>query len=363
MEQKDLNFIQDQIAYQFTNLDLLQQAFVRRSYSEENGGEDNEVLEFIGDKVLDFIVVKYLTEKYGYFLSECDDFDENEEFDEFATDYQEDRLTEIKKKLVQKKTLARRMDKLGLAEYLIMGKGDISKRVFEEDSVKEDLFEAILGAVALDSGWDISKLDDVVKIMLAPDSELRDNNSPDYVGLIQDWTGKTNGTIPLYHFEEKSYRSGYGSYNRSNLVINRTEVEKKIFECCLKIDGLSEYRGVGDSKSEAREAACKVAYTYLKEHNLINSIKNEIRYPNKAEAINQLETLARRGYFSIPTYKFKEEYDKNGNPIWQCECHIKEKEKYFLSKYSSKKGSKKSSAFKMLMYLLEDEESMNDRED
>ena len=40
MEQKDLTFIQDQIGYNFRNLDLLQQAFVRRSYAKEQGGED-----------------------------------------------------------------------------------------------------------------------------------------------------------------------------------------------------------------------------------------------------------------------------------------------------------------------------------
>ena len=54
MEKNDFIFIQDQIAYNFKNLDLLQQAFVRRSYAKENGGEDNEVLEFIGDKVVVF---------------------------------------------------------------------------------------------------------------------------------------------------------------------------------------------------------------------------------------------------------------------------------------------------------------------
>ena len=70
MEQSNLQFIQDQIGYTFNNLDLLQQAFVRRSYSQENGGENNEVLEFIGDKVLDFFAVKFLTEKYGFFLSD-----------------------------------------------------------------------------------------------------------------------------------------------------------------------------------------------------------------------------------------------------------------------------------------------------
>lgn len=358
MERDDFIFIQDQIAYNFNNLDLLQQAFVRRSFAKENGGEDNEVLEFIGDKVLDFIVVKLLTENYGYFLSDCDDFDNNEDFDEFVTDYNENRLTEFKKKLVQKKTLARRIDMLGLAEYLIMGKGDVKNRVNEEDSVKEDLFEAILGAVALDCQWDISELQDVVDIMLSPDRVLAENIEPDYVGLIQDWTCKSNGTIPLYHFVKASYQSTwYFPFHgvSQNFMIGDNSIEKLQFYCLLKIDDkLPKFRGFGVSKREARKAVCKVAYDYLVEHDLTNSMKNEIENPNKAEAINQLETLARRGYFSIPTYKFCQEHDKNGNPIWKCECFIAEEKKSFFSKSSTKKEAKRSSAFRMLRYLLEE---------
>ena len=97
MTQNELTFIQDQIGYKFRNLDLLQQAFTRRSYSAENGGENNEVLEFIGDKVLDLFVVKYLTEKYGYMFSECEDYDSEEDFDEFCSEKDEPELTEIKK--------------------------------------------------------------------------------------------------------------------------------------------------------------------------------------------------------------------------------------------------------------------------
>ena len=52
MDNEDLQKIQDHIGYNFKNLDLLQQSFVRRSYAKENDGEDNEVLEFIGDKAL-----------------------------------------------------------------------------------------------------------------------------------------------------------------------------------------------------------------------------------------------------------------------------------------------------------------------
>ena len=78
MDTNDLIGIENQIDYKFKNRDLLQQAFVRRSYSVENGGANNEVLEFIGDKALDFVVVQLLTEEYGYMASECDDFNRDE---------------------------------------------------------------------------------------------------------------------------------------------------------------------------------------------------------------------------------------------------------------------------------------------
>ncbi len=62
MNEKELTRTENRIDYNFQNKDLLQQAFIRKSYSKENGGEDNEVLEFIGDKVLDLTIVKILTE-------------------------------------------------------------------------------------------------------------------------------------------------------------------------------------------------------------------------------------------------------------------------------------------------------------
>ena len=56
--------VQNQIGYEFKNQNLLKQAFVRKSYSEENGGENNEVLDFVGDTVLSASVMMYLTKKY-----------------------------------------------------------------------------------------------------------------------------------------------------------------------------------------------------------------------------------------------------------------------------------------------------------
>ena len=126
--------VQGQIGYDFKNLDLLQQAFTRRSYTAENGGENNEVLEFIGDKALDFMVVKLLIQKYGYLANRDpidgtkisvweQEFKRNQEgceapaVNSFGCDYDEDDLSKIKSRMVNKKALARRMDELGFSEH------------------------------------------------------------------------------------------------------------------------------------------------------------------------------------------------------------------------------------------------------
>lgn len=353
MNNQDLEHIQQTISYRFKNLDLLQQAFVRRSYSEENGGEDNEVLEFIGDRVLDMIVVKLLTEKYGFMLG---NLDETEDFDEFACKKNEAELTEIKRQLVQKRHLAHRIDTLGLADYLITGKGDQS---WNENSVKEDLFEAIIGAATIDSKWNMEELQVLVEIMLDPEIMMNDEHD-NYIARIQDWTAKKGIGTPLYYFEEESYTSTW--YVRSNTIDQRLNpgdelAHKTKFHCFIKIsEDILPFRGFGASKTEARQNACKTAYQYLESKGLLFSIQDEIPNPNKENAISQLETLARRGYFSIPTYSFSEEYDSNGNPVWRCKCSIREKEYMHNASSSSKKDAKKQTAWKMLQQILDMED-------
>ena len=372
MEQNDLLFIQSQIGYEFKNLDLLQQAFVRRSYSQENGGENNEVLEFIGDKVLDLFVVKLLITKNSNSAGLYKKFDpklknswsyetEKKSFpeqNELVSNYSESELTEIKKLLVQKKTLASRIDDLGLADFLLMGRGDILQNIGEENSVKEDLFEAILGAIAIDSNWNAEALQNAVEIMLLPESILEDDDTEDYVSLIQEWSyNKTNG-IPLYHFEEQGYQiTWYTPFDgvSQHLGLEDELVHKTKYHCLLKIsDDLPIFRSFGQSQTEARKNVCKLAYEYLCNQGFWLSIRDEIDNPNKEDAINQLEILARRGYFSIPVYDFEQTYDKDGNPIWKSICRIEEESKSFSAKSSSKKDAKKSAAFKMLQHVLSD---------
>ena len=265
----------------------------------------------------------------------------------------------MKKNLVQRSYLADRIQMLDLEQFLIMGQSDCKQNVQNEDSVQEDLFEAILGAIAIDSNWDMQALQDAVEIMLNPDESLEGDEN--YVELIQEWTLRDSGSTPLYYFEKGSYSSTWYSpfqgVSQTYKSLNGPEVrelQQSTYRCLLKISNdLPAFRGFGRSKNQARKNVCKLVYEYLEEHGYLYTIRDEIDEPDKNKAINQLEILARRGYFSIPTYDFKEEYDENGNPIWYCSCMIEGEKKIYKAKSSSKKDAKKTAAFKMLTYVLE----------
>lgn len=150
--------------------------------------------------------------------------------------------------------------------------------------------------------------------------------------------------------------------NQPKLDISRSWINSQgyyetHFKCELVLEGMDNtFIRYCKSKSKARKAVCEGSYNYLEEHDMLFSIQDEIENPNKAEAVGQLETLARRGYFSLPTYDFEQGYNKNGNPIWKCECYIEEYNIYCDAKLSSKKDTKKSAAFEMLQYVLSEEE-------
>ena len=249
------------------------------------------------------------------------------------------------------------MEELGFAEHLIMGKSDLQNNVQEELSVQEDLFEAILGAVTLDCNWDLSTISSVVEAMLVPEDFFQEDTETNYVRLIQEWEEKKNGVIPWYWFEEVSYHSqSIHNYMRSQavglpVISQPVPMEyskyKAYFQCELKLlDSLPVFRGVGVSKSEARMNVCKLAYEHLDKHGLLFSIQDEIENPNKADAINQLEILARRGYFPIPTYAFEQSYDKGGNPTWKCECHIAGYDTFFWQSHRQRRMQKRQQLLK-----------------
>ena len=363
-----LNYIQAHIDYRFKNTDLLEQAFIRKSYTEENGGANNEVLEFIGDKVLDFAVVKFLSDKFGFFshkeiVNDFCFFSQREEDDKsddgpnyYMNEHNEGELTDFKAQLVQKKTLADRIDCLGFDQFLVMNKSDEMGEINKKASVKEDLFEAIIGAVALDSKWDLKTIEHVVEYMLEPEIELENEAEAtfNYIGELQEWALSKEGELPLYHVEPYGEAwMYYGDYIWESRPFNALRPR---YQCKVRVHSVERtFLGFGDSEKEARMHTAKLAMDYIEKNGLEFSIKDEINNPNYEESINQLEILARRGYFSIPKYSFKESHDEDGNPVWSCECDIKEVDEITYGESSSKKNAKKQAAFDMLQLVLGEE--------
>lgn len=359
MCENDYDFIEHQIGYDFENRKLLRQAFVRRSYSQEHGGENNEVLEFYGDKVLELVVGKLFAEHF------CSGIDENEKQKnvyymisnnnekpklkgEYSTKYDEGQLTEFRKALVSRNTLAQRIYDLDLEKFLLLGKSDENNDVRNKDSVREDLFEAILGAVAIDSNWDIKKMQSTVEVMLSTGQFFSDENNVDD---ITEWTINTYGCVPEFYYGGSRYSNVYW-----NDLLQDAQSLRYPFShnhCYMKLGNYKyKFFAEGNTRGEARDNVCRFAYNHLRELDLLNPIKSELDHPTMETAIGGLETLSRRGYFDLPKYQYKETHDGNGNPKWTVTCSIKGFPS-FTAKDSSKKSAKKKAAWKMLQHILD----------
>lgn len=354
-----MTVVEEKIGYKFNEKSLLQQAFVRKSYGVEHDCAHNEVLEFIGDKVLDLAVIQLLVEEHCSMTMGWDYRQKKmwmspmliNEPNVLHSNKTEGELTEIKKALVQRKNLARRIDELELIGFITMNQSDYDNHVYENASVKEDLFEAILGAVAIDCSWDMNKLKHVVDQMLQPNLSEEDDN---YISELQEWSQKKYGVLPDYSV--KTYNTAYWYvpyiYDGSRTRITGANPG---YIAYLNVKGVSNtILGFGNTQSEARQDAARYALKVLDDMDLLINMCDEIDNPSRELAINQLEILSRRGYFDIPEYRFEESYDEDGNPIWHCTVFIPGTEIEFSADSSSKKDSKKDAAYEMLMCFLED---------
>ncbi len=123
------------IGYRFTDLRLLQKALIHSSYAFEKGqaGEDNQLLEFLGDAVLDLVIGNMLYERYP--------------------DMREGDLTRFRASLVNETNLAFMARSVELGRFLCLGKGEDAGSGRNKSSILSCAFEAVIGAVFKDSGY------------------------------------------------------------------------------------------------------------------------------------------------------------------------------------------------------------------
>jgi len=119
--------------YKFLDSQLIHTALIHRSYTNEAplGTKNNERLEFLGDAVLELIITEYLYENYP--------------------DRSEGELTSFRAAVVRTESLAETAEKLGLGIYIYMSKGEESSGGRQRPYILANTFEAILGAMYMDS--------------------------------------------------------------------------------------------------------------------------------------------------------------------------------------------------------------------
>ena len=158
---ENIKEIEGKIGYVFKDKSLILQAFTRTSFCNEHRAPDgesyqsNEVLEFFGDSILSSAIVTLFIKEYAERYSHG-----------VRTRLAEGDFTVIRSKLSDKKNLSDTVTRLQLERYLRMGGGDAKLGIADEPSVKEDLFESIIGAVYIDSGFDMARTISVVAGML-----------------------------------------------------------------------------------------------------------------------------------------------------------------------------------------------------
>jgi len=124
----------------FNDKKLLEQAFIHRSYINENSGSKlshNERLEFLGDAVLELIVTDYLYNKYP-------EKDEGE-------------LTAYRSSLVNATICGEIATELGMNDYLLLSKGEAKDIGKARGYILANTYEAYVGAVYLDQGYEVAK--------------------------------------------------------------------------------------------------------------------------------------------------------------------------------------------------------------
>ena len=94
----------------------------------------------------------------------------------------------------------------------------------------------------------------------------------------------------------------------------------------------------------------KLAYDYLKENNLLFTLKDIIKEPTLDKAVNQLQELAFKEYISMPEYHLEELKDEEHDQVWKCVVYVDDA--WFEAVALTKRQSKKQAALLMLHHLM-----------
>lgn len=339
----DRGYVQSAINYHFKNEQLLLQAFIRKSFAQEHPDvHDNEILEFYGDEALDLYITRLMYKKFSKISGNF-----------FVSEKNEGELTKLKSVYVSKRTLAQCSYNAGFYQFLYLGQSDIKNEVQKSQSVNEDLFEAIVGAVAVDCDWDFKTIDKVCETMLSMDSmnsylcvlvqekcQALGYGSPEYVPGIRQPRNLTEWRPDNWWESSIGCQQGHIAPNP----------ETGLYDYGIRLAG-KPFAGSGAGPFQAKmDVESKVLNFLCREE-----IKRKIKRIDYSNPVSQLHEFVQKEIIMEPIYYFTEYHDSNGNPIWRCTVSLEGIPNNFTSEGISKKEVKQQAALQLLKFLVETE--------
>lgn len=220
---------EEKLGYTFKNKILLRKCFTHSSYANEHNEEDNELLEFFGDAIIEFVVTEYL---YNHCFGD------------------EGKLTVKRQEMVSKEPLLKAVYKLGIADFMLLGKGqtETSKK---DEKLFSSLYESVVAGIYLDGGMEKAKkfIKDTLISLFAEKKEKNKKNALD-----------------------KDGKSAYQEYVQKNKLgsVSYETLSKKgpdhlpEFRVAALLNGKRLAEGKGSTKQGAEMQAAKKALQKLK---------------------------------------------------------------------------------------------------
>ncbi len=220
----DYSQLEKRLNYTFKDKQLIIEALTHKSYKKPY---NNERLEFLGDAVLDLIVGEYL-------------------FVKFPTS-NEGILSKIRASLVNESGFTLLAKSIDLGSHIYLSPAEENNNGRHKPSLLSNAFEAVIGAIYLESGLEVTK---EISVKLLEESHPKidlKSLSKDYKTALQELTQATHGVTPSY---EMLGASGPD--------------HKKEFEIAIVLEDQMIAKAKGKSKKEAQQKAAKIALAKLK---------------------------------------------------------------------------------------------------
>ncbi len=214
-------FAKSKLGFDFNDINLLVVALTHRSYVNEHKSahEHNERLEFLGDAVLELVSSDFLFRNY---------------------DYPEGVMTALRAALVRTESIGEAGKELGYEPLVRLSRGEKQGSERAHDVILADCFEAVIGAIYLDQGYEAAK-DFIAKhILVKIDGILEDESWRDPKSYVQELAQKIDGMTPVY----------------KTLKEEGPDHDKK-FTVGVYVGEVLKGTGVGHSKQEAQTEAAR----------------------------------------------------------------------------------------------------------